>query len=155
MSAFDIWGESYERFPDGLGEWGPPAKSMKCQLKSVLKKGMQIGYEYDFGSTTEIIPLNSFAQSVVRKPPFRSARNASTREQVFCVRTVRRLTNVEQRYYCRYAIHLVAGYVVMRAAASMCRFVKIHCLYIKFLCCLFFPYQKKAMIKCKSSCNLS
>lgn len=55
LSAFDIWGESYDRFPDGSGYWGTPAKSMKYQLKSVLEKGMQIGYEYDFGSTTDLI----------------------------------------------------------------------------------------------------
>lgn len=55
LSAFDILGESYERFPNDSGDWGPPAKNMKCQLKRVLKKGMQIGYEYDFGSTTDLI----------------------------------------------------------------------------------------------------
>lgn len=55
LSAFDIWGESSERFPDGSCDWGDPAKSMNYQLKNVLEKGMQIGYEYDFGSTTDLI----------------------------------------------------------------------------------------------------
>lgn len=55
LSAFDISGESYERFPDTSGFGDMPAKSMKHQLKSVLKKGMSIGYEYDFGSTTDLV----------------------------------------------------------------------------------------------------
>ena len=55
LSAFNIWGESYERFSDTSGFWDTPAKSMKYQLKSVLEKGMNISYEYDFGSTTDLI----------------------------------------------------------------------------------------------------
>ncbi|HVI41264.1 MAG TPA: hypothetical protein VM577_11425 [Anaerovoracaceae bacterium] len=55
LSAFDIGGESYERFVDTSELWDTPSKSMKHQLKSVLEKGMNIGYEYDFGSTTDLI----------------------------------------------------------------------------------------------------
>ena len=55
LSAFDIGGELYERYPDSSGMWGPAPKSMEHQLKSVIEKGMNIGYEYDFGSTTELI----------------------------------------------------------------------------------------------------
>ncbi|MGF7142042.1 hypothetical protein HNQ56_000452 [Anaerotaenia torta] len=55
LSAFTILGESYERYPDDLGLWDEPAKSMKYQLKTMLQKGMNIGYEYDFGSTTELL----------------------------------------------------------------------------------------------------
>lgn len=35
--------------------WGEPAKSMNYKLKTVLEKGMTIDYEYDFGSTTELM----------------------------------------------------------------------------------------------------
>ena len=55
LSAFYIDGVSYELFPDEDDYWDVPVKSMKCKLKSVLKKGMSFSYEYDFGSTTELI----------------------------------------------------------------------------------------------------
>lgn len=53
LSAFEIEGESYEVEPDSF--WGQEAKSMNCSLKEVLRKGMVINYEYDFGSTTELV----------------------------------------------------------------------------------------------------
>lgn len=55
LSAFTIYGEQYERFPAKEGFWGPPAKSMKYQLKKVFEKGMNVEYEYDFGSTTDLV----------------------------------------------------------------------------------------------------
>lgn len=55
LSAFDIDGVSYEVMPDEDFFWDEPAKSMNYKLKSVLEKGMTIGYEYDFGSTTELM----------------------------------------------------------------------------------------------------
>lgn len=55
LSAFNIGGTSYEVMPDEDSFWGEPAKSMNYKLKTVLSKGMTIGYEYDFGSTTELI----------------------------------------------------------------------------------------------------
>jgi len=55
LSAFNIDGESYERFTDDSDFWGEPSKNMKHQLKKVLDKGMNIDYEYDFGSSTDLI----------------------------------------------------------------------------------------------------
>lgn len=55
LSAFDIGGTSYEAMPAASIFWGEPAKSMDYKLKSLLSKGMTIGYEYDFGSTTELL----------------------------------------------------------------------------------------------------
>lgn len=55
LSAFDIGGTSYEAMPAASTFWGEPAKSMNYKLKSLLSKGMTIGYEYDFGSTTELL----------------------------------------------------------------------------------------------------
>lgn len=54
LSAFEINGIRYESYPDNDFIWGIPAKSMNCKLGSILKEGMAIGYEYDFGSTTEL-----------------------------------------------------------------------------------------------------
>lgn len=54
LSVFEIDGVSYESDPEPSMEWGHPAKSMNCRLKSVLQKGMNFDYEYDFGSTTEL-----------------------------------------------------------------------------------------------------
>lgn len=55
LSAFYIDGSSYEVAPQDDFFWGKPAKSMSCKLKSVLEKGMTFSYEYDFGSTTELM----------------------------------------------------------------------------------------------------
>lgn len=55
LSEFDIGGVSYERFPADSSMWGRPTKSMKYSLKSVFEKGMNAGYEYDFGSSTDLI----------------------------------------------------------------------------------------------------
>lgn len=55
LSAFEIDGISYEvQSYDDFG-WGEPSKSMNYQLKSVLEKGMTIDYEYDFGSSTDLM----------------------------------------------------------------------------------------------------
>lgn len=55
LSAFVIHGEEYESQPAAGGFWGPPSKGMSYQLKNVISAGMMIGYEYDFGSTTELL----------------------------------------------------------------------------------------------------
>lgn len=55
LSAFNIDGVSYEIAPVEDSFWGEPAKSMNHRLKTVLEKGMTIGYEYDFGDTTELM----------------------------------------------------------------------------------------------------
>lgn len=55
LSAFDIDGISYEVVPENDLYWGRSAKSMNHKLDSVLRKGMTFGYEYDFGSTTELM----------------------------------------------------------------------------------------------------
>lgn len=55
LSAFEICGQRYEAFPQEDCFWGEPAKSMDCKLKDKLEQGMKIEYEYDYGSTTEIV----------------------------------------------------------------------------------------------------
>lgn len=55
LSAFEINDISYEVMPEQNLFWGEPAKSMNYKLKTVLEKGMTIGYQYDFGSTTELM----------------------------------------------------------------------------------------------------
>ncbi len=55
LSSFNIDGTSYDVEPQDAFLWGEPAKSMNCKLKTVLEKGMTFGYEYDFGSTTELM----------------------------------------------------------------------------------------------------
>lgn len=53
MSAFRMQGGSFESLPDD--EFGPPAEAMKgARLADVLTPGQFFGYEYDFGSTTEL-----------------------------------------------------------------------------------------------------
>ena len=54
LSAFDIEGVRYEQIPDNDFLWGEPAEDMSHKLQEVLEVGMEIGYEYDFGSTTEL-----------------------------------------------------------------------------------------------------
>ena len=68
LSAFEIYGTSYEIAPDSDSFWGKPAKSMNYKLKSVLQKGMVINYEYDFGSTTElVINVQEYRESYWKK----------------------------------------------------------------------------------------
>ena len=55
LSVFEIDGVSYERELDDDFGWGEPAKSTNHTLKQVLTTGMIFNYEYDFGSTTEIM----------------------------------------------------------------------------------------------------
>lgn len=55
LSAFEIDGVSYDVVPQDDFSWVRPGKSMNCKLKSVLEKGMTFGYQYDFGSTTELM----------------------------------------------------------------------------------------------------
>lgn len=54
LSAFNIHGINYDIMPGEDFFWGEPAKDMNYKLKAVLEKGMTFGYEYDFGSTTEL-----------------------------------------------------------------------------------------------------
>lgn len=55
LSAFEIYGQRYESIPTEDSFWGEPTKSMNCKLKNIFEQGMQIEYEYDYGSTTELI----------------------------------------------------------------------------------------------------
>ena len=55
LSAFLINGISYEIEPDYDYYWDEPTRSMDCELKEVLEEGMRFSYEYDFGSTTDLL----------------------------------------------------------------------------------------------------
>lgn len=55
LSAFEIYGQRYESTPEEDCFWGEPAESMDIKLKDVLEQGMKFEYEYDYGSTTEIV----------------------------------------------------------------------------------------------------
>ena len=55
LSAFIIGGMRYESCPGEASFWGPPARSMDCKLKDAFSQDQKIEYEYDFGSTTELL----------------------------------------------------------------------------------------------------
>lgn len=55
LSAFEINGTQYEVMPVEDCFWGEPAKSMNYKVKDILSVGTGFTYEYDFGSTTELI----------------------------------------------------------------------------------------------------
>ena len=55
LSAFEIRGVRYEISPDNDWGWGTPAKSMNYKLRNILSIGEKFSYEYDFGSTTDLI----------------------------------------------------------------------------------------------------
>lgn len=55
LSEFIINGIQYEVSPCTDSFWGPPAKSMNYKLKDVVTVGETVTYEYDFGSTTELV----------------------------------------------------------------------------------------------------
>lgn len=54
LSAFTIDGETYESDPGTDSFWGE-SENMDHKLKDVLTVGDKIEYEYDFGSTTELV----------------------------------------------------------------------------------------------------
>lgn len=55
LSGFEIGGTRYETMPDDDWFWGEPAKNMNYKVKTVLSVGDSFSYEYDYGSTTELI----------------------------------------------------------------------------------------------------
>ncbi|MCD7777568.1 MAG: plasmid pRiA4b ORF-3 family protein, partial [Clostridiales bacterium] len=55
LSSFTINGISYEECPDDDFDWGPPSRSTNIKLKKVLREGITIKYDYDFGSTTSLV----------------------------------------------------------------------------------------------------
>ena len=55
LSSFDICGVQYDAYPCTDSFWAPPAKSMNYKLKDVFAVGETVGYEYDFGSTTDLV----------------------------------------------------------------------------------------------------
>ncbi len=55
LSAFYINGQSYEAMPAKDTFWGKTSKSMNYKIKNVFSVGDELAYEYDFGSTTELI----------------------------------------------------------------------------------------------------
>ncbi len=54
LSAFEIGGVRYS-VDAGLYEWDTGGKNMQVHLDKVLKPGQTCSYEYDFGSTTELL----------------------------------------------------------------------------------------------------
>ncbi len=65
LSAYEINGISYERYPDEDYLWGTPARNMNYRLRDVVKVGDSMSYEYDFGSTTDLIlNVHSYREGV-------------------------------------------------------------------------------------------
>ncbi|MDO4274581.1 MAG: hypothetical protein Q4D16_13000 [Eubacteriales bacterium] len=54
LSCFTINGTVYESLPD-KDSWWSEAENMEVRLNKILCMGMKFTYEYDFGSTTELI----------------------------------------------------------------------------------------------------
>lgn len=127
LSAFDINGTSYDVAPQDDLFWGTPAKSMNYKLKSVLKKGMTFGYEYDFGTTTELMitvvndrigndrkeklvilsrnnPIDVLCDFCGKNRRYTYVQNAFMKEADGCAKTVPKLTNVGKICFCRFAI---------------------------------------------------
>lgn len=55
LSVFTINGIEYESNPCTDRFWGRPSKNMNYRLRDVIDVGDSMLYEYDFGSTTELI----------------------------------------------------------------------------------------------------
>lgn len=55
LSMFTCNDVQYESNPDTNGFWGKPSKNMNFRLKDVVEVGDTMNYEYDFGSTTELV----------------------------------------------------------------------------------------------------
>ena len=55
LSMFTCNDVQYESCPDTDRFWGKPSKNMNFRLKDVVEVGDTMLYEYDFGSTTELV----------------------------------------------------------------------------------------------------
>src|SRR6266568_2673576 len=66
LSAFEIGGVRYSVAAD-MYEWDTGGKSMQVRLEKVLNPGQSCSYEYDFGSTTELLVKVSSEQEVDMK----------------------------------------------------------------------------------------
>lgn len=55
LSVFNIAGEEYDIAPEPDPWSGRKPKGMSAKLETVLEPGMRFTYEYDFGSTTELM----------------------------------------------------------------------------------------------------
>ena len=55
LSMFRIGRFQYEVMPNTDRFWGPPARGMNYRMKDVFKEDKTATYEYDFGSTTEVV----------------------------------------------------------------------------------------------------
>lgn len=68
LSGFECDGVRYESYPSMDSFWGPPAKSMNYKLKDIFTVGQTIAYEYDYGSTTDLlIKVHSYRSGVGRR----------------------------------------------------------------------------------------
>lgn len=67
LSAFEVNGVRYESNSSEDSFWGLPAKSMNYKLKNVFSVGQTIAYEYDYGSTTDLlVKVHSYRLGVGR-----------------------------------------------------------------------------------------
>lgn len=66
LSAFTIGGIRYS-VDAGMYEWDTGSKSMQARLDQVLHPGQTCSYEYDFGSTTELLVKVISEQEVDKK----------------------------------------------------------------------------------------
>lgn len=67
LSSFRVGEELFDRFLQDAAEWGVRARSMAVRVGRVLRPGLRFAYEYDFGTTTELVG------TVVSEGPARSA----------------------------------------------------------------------------------
>ncbi len=68
LSAFEIEGISYDSDPETDDFWGEPSENMRHKLSTVLREGMTFRYEYDFGSTTELmITVVNYSKKALKK----------------------------------------------------------------------------------------
>ncbi|MBN1352478.1 hypothetical protein JXJ21_23975 [candidate division KSB1 bacterium] len=75
LSEFTIDGMRYS--DSGDDGWGPEPESLKTPLKNVLGAKSRFGYEYDFGSTTQVVgTVVALRNGVLSKPVEILARNS-------------------------------------------------------------------------------
>lgn len=55
LSGFDVYGQRYESVPSDDFCFGSRPLGMNHKLHTIFEEGMIIGYEYDYGSATELV----------------------------------------------------------------------------------------------------
>jgi hypothetical protein len=139
LSVFRIGGFNYyvDADTDAGWDWDLRRKNMQAKLEEVLSPGQTCSYEYDFGSTTELLvkvveereafmkgkAIQVLARNIppfvpcdiCGKPAAQICTQLSMKTKDACVMGAQKATNVTKRCCYHWSIHLALAYAAIQA----------------------------------------